>query len=133
MAVELLALPVMAYAAASDIRSRTIPDGAAAALVLLALAAAVVQRSAAFALLARPAPALLLLLLAAWRGGMGGGDVKLFAALCLFFEPFQSVAALLLALAAAFAAAKIKRSESLPFAPFLCGGFLILFIGKELF
>ncbi len=124
--VELLALPALAYIAASDLRTRTIPDGAVAALALIGGAAALWRRLAVPALLLRLTPAALLLAAALRHGGLGGGDWKLFAALCLFCTPVQSLSVLLLALSAALMGAKICKRNELPFAPFLCGSFLLI-------
>jgi prepilin peptidase CpaA len=89
--VALATIGLLAVAAASDLATRTIPDQVCIALALLgfgarlfagitAVAVSVVMAAALFALLA----------LAHARGALGGGDVKLAAAMALGLAPVQT-------------------------------------------
>jgi len=81
-------LALLAYAAWRDVAARIIPDALPAALLALGLAArAPLGAAAAAASLAAAALLLVLLLPLAMRGLLGGGDVKLAAAVAAGLPP----------------------------------------------
>lgn len=89
--VALLTIGLLAVAAASDLATRIIPDQVCIALAVLGLgervfaglSAAVVSAGVALGLFA-------VLVLAHARGALGGGDVKLAAAVALGLAPMQT-------------------------------------------
>jgi prepilin peptidase CpaA len=89
--VSLLTIGLLAVAAASDLATRTIPDQACIALALLGLGVRLFTGITALALSAGVAVALFaVLVLAHARGALGGGDVKLAAAMALGLAPAQT-------------------------------------------
>jgi len=87
----LLTIGLLAVAAVSDLATRTIPDQACIALALLGLGARLFAGVAALALSIGVAAALFaVLVLAHARGALGGGDVKLAAAMALGLAPAQT-------------------------------------------
>lgn len=123
MLLLLYAVPLL-WAAVSDYRKRIIPDWTW--IVILALgvisafllpAPALYERIAGFLL-----PGLCLLLLAVKFGGVGGGDIKLTAAMGFAFGLYSLAAILFLALLPACVYAKVTRQRSIPLAVFLCVG-----------
>ncbi len=91
---DLVALPtigLLAVAAVSDLATRTIPDEACIALALLGFGARLFAGITAAALSVAVAAGLFVLLaLAHARGALGGGDVKLAAALAVGLAPLQT-------------------------------------------
>ena len=67
-------------------------------------------------------------LTAAKGGGIGGGDVKLCAALGALLGLEKMLFLLILALLSITASGKLKKKRSLPFAPFVWGAFYILLV-----
>jgi prepilin peptidase CpaA len=89
--VALLTMGLLAIAAVSDLATRTIPDQVCIVLAVLGLGARVFAGITALALSAVVAAALFaLLVLAHARGALGGGDVKLAAAMALGLAPVQT-------------------------------------------
>jgi prepilin peptidase CpaA len=85
-----LLLLLLLAAAATDIRSRTIPNALTLAVAFSALLWWVAADLTSYAILARIACAAIVLLLFGacfFAGMMGGGDVKLLVALALWFSP----------------------------------------------
>lgn len=84
---------LLAYAAAHDIAARTIPDAVPLCLAILGLAARLAEGTLGPAV---PITASLAVgcMLCWWRGWLGGGDVKLLAALGLLLPPHRIVAAI---------------------------------------
>lgn len=112
----LLLLP-LAIAAAFDLRRRAIPDWCC---LLTALAALPILPGRLLPALAGALGLALLLLLPALRtDGIGGGDIKLCAALGLSTGLCVGLEVLLLALALLLLFGALLRARSLPFAPFL--------------
>nr|WP_321983193.1 A24 family peptidase [uncultured Lichenicoccus sp.] len=86
-------LTLLAYAALHDLAGRTIPDGVSAAIAALGCLRAVLVQTATPSILM--AAAVFASAALAWRAGLlGGGDVKLLAAVSLMVAP-QSVPILL--------------------------------------
>ncbi|WP_338144378.1 A24 family peptidase [Neoroseomonas marina] len=82
------ALPLLAIAAARDVATRLIPDGISIAIAVMGLVTrGVVGWSEALVSLGVAAGLFLLLLLLAMRGALGGGDVKLMAAMATGLAP----------------------------------------------
>lgn len=82
--------------------------------------------------------ALLLLIAVASKGGMGGGDIKLFAVLGLFLGIKGTVLTLVLAAILGLlyalvllAAKKLNRKEPIPFGPFIGAAALISYVYSE--
>jgi prepilin peptidase CpaA len=88
---QVVAVPLLLFAAARDVATRLIPDGVSIAIALAGLAtrALVGWPEAGFSLLLGAAMFLLLLPLAA-RGWLGGGDVKLMSAMAVGLAPPQT-------------------------------------------
>jgi len=124
---QILACFPLLAATVTDLRRRTIPDGAAyliAACAALNVATGALPPLAALAgLLAVGFP---VLLFAALDGGMGGGDVKLILALSALLGAVPMLWLLTAALLLFVPIGKLSKAHSLPFAPFLGGAFFIL-------
>jgi leader peptidase (prepilin peptidase)/N-methyltransferase len=125
MLILLYAVPLL-WAAVSDYRKRIIPDWTWITILVLGLVSAFLlpapflyERIAGFFL-----PGLCLLLLAVKFGGVGGGDIKLTAAMGFAFGLYALAAILFLALFPACAYAKATKRRSVPLAVFLCVGAL---------
>jgi prepilin peptidase CpaA len=89
--VALLTIGLLAVAAASDLATRTIPDQACITLALIGFTARLFAGFTAAALSIVVALALFaLLVLAHARGALGGGDVKLAAAMAVGLAPLQT-------------------------------------------
>ena len=122
--VLLCAVPLM-WAAIMDLRKRIIPDWTWIAILLIGSASAFllpyptpVQRIAGFLL-----PGICLLLLAMKFGGVGGGDIKLTAAMGFSFGLNALVLILFFALPPACIYGAATQQRSVPLAVFLCIGF----------
>jgi prepilin peptidase CpaA len=89
--VALLTVGLLAVAAASDLATRTIPDQACIALALLGFGMRLFAGFTAVAVSVGVAVALFVLLaLAHSKGALGGGDVKLAAAVAMGLAPAQT-------------------------------------------
>ena len=89
--VAVATIGLLAVAAMSDLATRTIPDEACIALALLGCGARLLAGTAALAVSAGVAIGLFaVLVLAHARGALGGGDVKLAAAMALGLAPAQT-------------------------------------------
>ena len=115
------------WAAVTDLRKRIIPDWTWIAILLIGVASAFLlpypspaQRIAGFLL-----PGLCLLLLAMKYGGVGGGDIKLTAAMGFCFGLNALAAILFFAMLPACVYAKVTRKKSIPLAVFLFAGFFL--------
>lgn len=124
MVLLLCSIPIL-WAAVTDYRKRIIPDWTWIAIVLVGGVSAfllsdptLVQRIAGFLL-----PGFCLLFLAMKYGGVGGGDIKLTAALGFCFGLYGLTAILFFAVIPACIYARIIRQRSVPLAVFLCVGF----------
>ena len=124
--VLLCAVPLV-WAAVTDLRKRVIPDWTWIAVILIGAASAFLlpypalpERIAGLLL-----PGLCLFFLAVKFGGVGGGDIKLTAALGFCFGLYSLAAILFFALPPACIYAKATRQKSVPLAVFLCTGFFV--------
>ena len=122
----LCAFPLV-WAAVMDYRKRIIPDWTWIAILLFGITSAFLlptpvlyERIAGFLL-----PGLCLLLLAVKYGGVGGGDIKLTAAMGFSFGLYSLAAILFFALLPACIYAKATKQKSVPLAVFLCIGFFM--------
>jgi len=133
MAMLLCAVPIL-WAAVTDFRKRIIPDWTWIAIILIGAASAfqlpyptLFERIAGFLL-----PGISLFLLAMKYGGVGGGDIKLTAAMGFCFGLYSLAAILFFALVPACIYAKVTKQKSIPLAVFLSIGFFtyagVLFI-----
>lgn len=138
MSLLLCSIPLL-WAAVTDLRKRIIPDLTWIAILLIGVASAfllsyptLVQRIAGFLL-----PGLCLLLLAMKYGGVGGGDIKLTAAMGFCFGMNALAVILFFALLPACVYAKVTKQKSIPLAVFLSIGFFInvgaLFIAELIY
>lgn len=123
MVLLFCAAPLL-WAAVTDYRKRIIPDWTWISILLTGLASAfflpvpaLYERIAGFLL-----PGLCLLFLAMKYGGVGGGDIKLTAAMGFAFGLNTLATILLLALFPACIYAKATKQKSVPLAVFLCTG-----------
>lgn len=126
MSLLLCIIPLL-WAAVTDLRKRIIPDWTWIAILLIGGASAFlfsyptpVQRIAGFLL-----PGLCLLLLAMKYGGVGGGDIKLTAAMGFCFGMNTLATILFFAMLPACVYAKVTRNKSVPLAVFLFSGLLL--------
>lgn len=126
--IEFLTIFPLLAAGWADHRSRTIPDLCWVGLLILGLFS---PHSPLYGLLSAVALGGLLLLGGVCIGGIGGGDIKLCAALAVCVGFLQSVELLLLSLLLLYLFGRIARKHALPFAPFLCVSYLFYFF-KEL-
>lgn len=124
MVLLLCAVPLV-WAAITDLRKRIIPDWTWIAILLIGGVSAFLlpyptpaQRIAGFLL-----PGICLLLLAMKYGGVGGGDIKLTAAIGFSFGLYALAFILFLALPPACIYGAATRQRSVPLAVFLCIGF----------
>lgn len=125
MTVLLCAVPLV-WAAVTDFRKRIIPDwtwtavlltGGVSAFLLKTPYPPLFERIAGFLL-----PGISLFLLAMKYGGVGGGDIKLTAAMGFFFGLHRLAVILFFALLPACFYAKATKQKSVPLAVFLCIG-----------
>ena len=117
------AVPLL-WAAVTDYAKRIIPDWTWIAILLIGLvsafflpAPALYERIAGLLL-----PGLCLLFLAAKYGGVGGGDIKLTAAMGFAFGLNTLAVILLFALLPVCIYARVTKQKSVPLAVFLCTG-----------
>ena len=135
MAMLLCAVPIL-WAAVTDFRKRIIPDWTWIAILLIGGVSAFLLKTPYPPLLERIAgfllPGLSLFLLAMKYGGVGGGDIKLTAAMGFCFGLYSLAAILFFALIPACIYAKVTKQKSVPLAVFLGIGFFtyagVLFI-----
>ena len=124
MAMLLCAIPIL-WAAVTDYRKRIIPDWTWIAILLIGGASAFLlpyptlfERIVGFLL-----PGLCLFFLAVNFGGIGGGDIKLTAAMGFCFGLYAFAVILFFALLPACIYAKATKQKSVPLAVFLGIGF----------
>lgn len=120
------AVPLL-WAAITDFRKRIIPDWTWIVIILIGSVSAfllpyptLAQRIAGFLL-----PGICLFLLAIKYGGVGGGDIKLTAAIGFCFGLNALAFILFFALFPACMYARATRQRSVPLAVFLCIGFFV--------
>lgn len=123
MTLLLCSIPLF-WAAVTDYKKRLIPDWTWIAILLTGIisaflfaAPALYERIAGFLL-----PGLCLLFLAMKYGGVGGGDIKLTAAMGFAFGLNALAVILLFVLLPACIYAKATKQRSVPLAVFLCAG-----------
>lgn len=122
--VLLLCIIPLLWAAVMDYRKRIIPDWTWITILLTGIVSAfflpaqfLYERIAGFLL-----PGLCLLFLATKYGGVGGGDIKLTAAMGFAFGLNTLAAILLFAMLPACIYARVTKQRSVPLAVFLCIG-----------
>lgn len=124
---DALALFPLTYAAVSDFRRRIIPDWTVITVLILAVLKVMLGlqswRGAVLGLVIGLAP--LTLALRSKGDGIGGGDVKLIAAMCALSGPISGILVLGITFIAAAITGAILRRRRLPLAPFLCAGFAL--------
>lgn len=130
------AIPIIC-AAVTDWNKRIIPDWTWIAILMVGLAAAVISESISrdveyilyIPLPERVAgllfPAVSFLIIAFKWGGVGGGDIKLTAALGFCFGLYGLTAILFFSVITACIYARATRQKSVPLAVFLGVGFLV--------
>jgi leader peptidase (prepilin peptidase)/N-methyltransferase len=128
MTVLLCAVPLV-WAAVTDFKKRIIPDWTWIAILLIGGVSAFLLKTPYPPLFERIAglllPGLCLLLLAVKYGGVGGGDIKLTAAMGFCFGLNTLAAILFFALLPACIYTKAARQRSVPLAVFLGIGFFL--------
>lgn len=130
MLLLLYAIP-MACAAITDWKKRIIPDWTWIAILMVGLASAVINGKGILyiplpeRLVGFLFPAVSLLMIAFKWGGVGGGDIKLTAALGFCFELYGLAAILFFAVIPACIYARATKQRSVPLAVFLCIGFFV--------
>ncbi|MGI6629889.1 MAG: prepilin peptidase [Bacillota bacterium] len=126
----LCAVPIL-WAAVTDFRKRIIPDWTWIAILLIGGVSAFMLKTPHPPLFERIAgfmlPGISLFLLAMKYGGVGGGDIKLTAAMGFCFGLYGLAAILFFALIPACIYAKATKQKSVPLAVFLGIGFCIYF------
>lgn len=131
----LCAIPIV-WAAIKDFKKRIIPDWTWIAILLIGGVSAFLFNTPNIPLLERILgfllPGLSLLFLAVKYGGVGGGDIKLTAAMGFYFGLYGIVAILFFALLPACIYTKVTRQKSVPLAVYLCIGFFV-YAGLYLF
>jgi leader peptidase (prepilin peptidase)/N-methyltransferase len=131
MTLLLCAVPLV-WAAVTDFRKRIIPDWTWIAILLIGGVSAFMLKTPHPPLFERIAgfllPGISLFLLAMKYGGVGGGDIKLTAAMGFCFGLYSLAAILFFALIPACIYAKATKQKSVPLAVFLGVGFF-LYIG----
>jgi leader peptidase (prepilin peptidase)/N-methyltransferase len=126
----LCAVPIL-WAAVTDFRKRIIPDWTWIAILLIGGVSAFMLKTPHPPLFERIAgfmlPGISLFLLAMKYGGVGGGEIKLTAAMGFCFGLYGLAAILFFALIPACIYAKATKQKSVPLAVFLGIGFCIYF------
>jgi len=126
--VSLLCAVPIVWAAVTDYRKRIIPDWTWIVILLTGVISAFVLNMPYPILLERIAgfllPGISLFFLAVKYGGVGGGDIKLTAAMGFCFGLYGLAAILFLGLIPACIYAKATKQKSVPLATFLGIGFL---------
>lgn len=117
------AVPLL-WAAVTDYKKRIIPEWTWTAILLIGIVSAIFlpelplyERIAGFLL-----PGLCLMFLAMKYGGVGGGDIKLTAAMGFTLGLNTLAVILLFALFPAYIYARVTKQRSVPLAVFLCTG-----------
>lgn len=127
MAVLLICAVPLIWAAITDFRTRIIPDWTWIVILLIGIVSAFLLPSPVFyeRLAGLLIPGICLLLLAMKYGGVGGGDIKLTAAIGFCFGLNTLAAILFFALIPACIYAKATRQRSVPLAIFLAIGVFV--------
>lgn len=122
-----LAFLPLSFAALFDFRRRIIPSWTVFLIIsCAAFNIAVGVSTPRDSILGLLIVGIFLLFAAARLGGIGGGDVKLCAALGALLGLERMLALLILALLALIICGSLQKKKSMPFAPFLWGAFYIL-------
>jgi Flp pilus assembly protein protease CpaA len=126
----LLAAAPLAAAAWKDGKTRTIPNACAAAVLLCAAVNVALGQLAPWEAASGLAVigAVLLLFACADSGSIGGGDLKLCAALGALTGTVNGLLLIAAALATMAVCAALRRKKALPFAPFLFPLYLLFLI-----
>lgn len=126
----------MVCAAITDWKKRIIPDWTWITILLIGSISAYIIKTPYFTLFDRIAgfllPGISLLIIAVRYGGVGGGDIKLMAALGFYFGLYGLAAILFFAVIPACIYAGVTKQRSIPLAVFLCVGFFV-YAGVQLF
>jgi len=126
----LCTVPIL-WAAVTDFRKRIIPDWTWIAILLIGGVSVFMLKTPYPTLFERIAgfllPGISLFLLAIKYGGVGGGDIKLTAAIGFCFGLYSLADILFFALVPACIYAKATKQKSVPLAVFLGIGFCIYF------
>lgn len=127
----LCAIP-MICAAITDFKKRIIPDWTWIAILLISGTSAFFFKTPYLPLFDRIIgflfPAASLIFIAMKYGGVGGGDIKLMAAMGFCFGMFRLAAVLLFAAIPACIYSFVTKQRSVPLAVFLCIGFFAYFV-----
>lgn len=123
----LFVLSILVFASITDLKSRTIPHSAWIAIFLIAIHAAFISPHIHwytpifnFCILGVP-----LLIVATVTNGIGGGDVKLLAALCALVGVFSTLLIMITAITIFSMTMLLLRQRKGAFAPAICGAFIV--------
>lgn len=135
MSILILAGMIMLYAAVVDFKTRRIPDFVPAGIllcgVLRILSGLLTIPETAIGMFANGLPLLLFAVFAKSGKAMGGGDVKLCAALGFMLGFYSGYFVIALGLFFSLFYAKVtarQKNSSVPLAPFLSMGYGVVFI-----
>lgn len=121
----------LSFAALWDFRHRIIPDWTVFLIFSCAtLNLALGQTALLPSVFGMAAVGIPFLITASNEGGIGGGDVKLCAALGALLGFEKMLFLLILALLSLTVSGKLRKKNSLPFAPFVWGAFYILLVAE---
>lgn len=123
----------LSYAALSDFQRRIIPDRTVFLIFSCALLNVALGQVTLFScVLGAAAIGGAILLAAGANMGIGGGDVKLCAALGALLGVEKMLIVLIAALLSLIVSGKLQKKTSLPFAPYVWGVFYILLVAEIL-
>ena len=124
----LCAIPIL-WAAITDFKKRIIPDWTWIAILLIGGVSASFFKVPYISLFERILgfllPGICLLFCAVRYGGVGGGDIKMTAAMGFQFGLYGLAIILFFALSPACIYAKVTKQKSVPLAVFLCIGYFL--------
>lgn len=131
---DVLAVFPLSYAAYRDGKSRTIPNIAVLLISICAVVKCLLTHSPMWATLLDGASLGAFVLLVAINGnnGIGGGDIKLSAAIGTLYGFMDGITVLIFATFALIVYGALRKKEKLPFAPFVLGAVLAFNISKAI-
>ncbi|MEG2053758.1 MAG: A24 family peptidase [Oscillospiraceae bacterium] len=120
--LNIFLLLILIYAAIKDCKYLIIPNSVPIAITFLAIIKNTITRSFGESLFAVTIIAIPIFVLAVLTDGIGGGDVKVIASICLFYGFWNSIFVLTISLIMQLIYMKTVRIKSTFFAPFLLVG-----------
>lgn len=131
---DVLAVFPLSYAAYRDGKSRTIPNIAVLLISICAVVKCLLTHSPMWAVLLDGASlgSFVLLIAIYSKSGIGGGDIKLSAAIGTLYGFMDGITVLIFATFALIVYGALRKKEKLPFAPFVLGAVLAFNISKAI-